>query len=267
MAYPVIIDTFSVVEPSNQLYHGITLPAGIVAGDLIIVFVSTSREDITSPYELGYGEGCALQTSNGTTSNFDSIIGTDPSVTDNSLHILYAIANGSGMDAVNYITRFWYKNSLNVILWGDLVSCRTSYVGYIIRGVGLNNNYNHGLKWRTTAGGISNWILNQCPASDDGITDDYLYLIAVSSNYDHIATTLPNTFTDLLTAQGAAVIRGTSVSSGRRESNQSTCPTSTFISAPTAYYFGYIIRLLSGTGTSVDDGFWIKVYKDSIGLP
>jgi len=90
MAFPVIEDTFTGVETADALHHEITLPAGINAGDLIVIFCSVIGSPET---DLGYGTGCGINVVDYISStNWNINNGYDTETTDNCICLLYAIA-------------------------------------------------------------------------------------------------------------------------------------------------------------------------------
>jgi hypothetical protein len=239
MAYPTVVSTSSgTITDNTASSHTIPLPSGMQKNDFLIIYISCPYNAIVSVsplssfniYEYKYRVGNCYST-------------------DHSVRLVYSFcwANGGGVDSLvldtlycdpsfDYITNHWVYHS------------RISYMCYAVRGVyetiGWIYEFSN-LRWTNTTGATNTWDLGICPAADDSLVDDYIWIATIAAPLNGVATIVPSGFTDLLTVQGSALyFDSTSLSSARYTTTAvSQLNPGGFTGGPACNWVGQLIRI------------------------
>lgn len=252
MASPTVHSYSSgVVNDFGQLFD-ITLPATISSTDTLLLFISSSPSSWAYPrntaggtwytrhayYPYDYFSPC-----------LSVLVCEDPS--------------GGGVDELQVGTYFpfWHNGVIDSrnLTFLNLVpfwlidhkrNTQISYVCYAISGMKkdildavLDPRYTNQVF--VSGAFTSYWDLLQCPLNDDSLVGDYLWIAAVASKDDTIATGAPSGFSALITAQadGTDSEFDCSISSCYRSSSGVSVLDPGAFTALSAYWAGIFIRI------------------------
>lgn len=256
MASPTIHSYSAGSYPVSGYQFDITLPPVISSTDTLLLFISSAPSSWAYPHDMGgywrfkysyypedYFSPCLTV-----------LINEDP--------------NGDGTDFLSIITYFpfWHNGTIDSVnasetwLYEHRRTTKISYICYAISGMKKGTfdvwGHNRYLNTRFTSGSFTSyWDLLQCPANDDALIGDYLWLAPVASSSNIIPTAAPSGFSNLITAQSSGT--SSQYDCSMSSSSRSTTGISKLDPGPytvlNAYWAGVLIRIPPPETTPEDE--------------
>jgi hypothetical protein len=247
MAYPVVEATSTgVIIALNTATHAITLPTGVVENDLLVVYVSN--------YGMIYGHTYATVNKGLSSSNWYGPINSGYQGTGysgHSIHMSVFVAYASGGSNALSIDTSWIAYSKTHP--PTTIYTKPSYICYRISGVLKQDVISRSFTQICDNANGANWNHRQVPAIDDSIVCDYLWILTVAAPANVVASVVPTSFANLITAQGSGMVIGaTSLSSCRRTTNSVSVLDPGAFTAPSCEWYGNLARITPAGGSSGD---------------
>jgi hypothetical protein len=250
MAVPTIRSTSSGVVTSRSSVHSITMPGTVVAGDMLLCYISiapsawamriaasssTNWYTEFAYYPIDYFEPClTVLTTNATLGGGNDYL---------TIGTYYPFWHNGSMDAdrlcESWLGLSWFTYHAR--------NCKIAYVCYAISGAHVYVNadpYKMYIDSYTAGSFTSNWNFSQCPPVDDSSIQDYLWILTSGSQKDEVATVAPSGFSGLITKVGSTSgYNNCSISSCSRTSTTLSIIDPGAFTAPTSYWAGQLRRI------------------------
>jgi hypothetical protein len=271
MAAPSVASTvYGQLATANTYEHTIPLPSGLIAGDVIICFITCDKPstaitlDTTSSSNFSTGGVNEIYRS-----YMYNIVNYDFNIT---YAFVKAVALGGGLDSLKV------KTYLIMYNWGDardvseyIRNSKLSYVCYRITNARIYYYIPSNKVWHFSGNDL-NWNIGRYPSHALDTTDDSLWILGVGSRDNKVATAAPSGWSSLVKTTGSLLSPGTSSTSTcyiQTTAGQNQIDPGAF-TAPSSQYAGTLIRLYDIDQTTppiidppetITEGFYVPMYR------
>ena len=276
MAAPTVSSTvYGQLATPNVYEHTIPLPSDLVAGDVIVCFITCDKPSTAITLD-------PTSSSNFSTQGVDEIYRTYMyNIVNYDFNITYAfvkaVALGGGLDSLKV------KTYLIMYNWGDAQdvseytrNSKLSYVCYRITNARVFYYVPSNKVWHFS-GNDTNWNIGQYPPHAVDSTEDSLWILGVGSRDNKVATASPSGWSSLVKTTGSLLSPGTSSTSTcyiQTTAGQNQVDPGAF-TAPSSQYAGTLIRLYDIGQTTppvidppqtIDYGFYVTMYRKDVSI-